>query len=275
MIWFNLLLILASVYVLICLIFYFFQHFFFFRPEILPHEFTYQYPFDFEEKTFEMEDGGQINAIHFKVPNSRGVIYYLKGNSRSIKGWGKFAKDFVSNGYDFFMMDYRGFGKSRGKRSEPILYNDAQTLYKWLSTQYSEDQIVIYGRSMGSGIAARIASWNKPKMLILDSPYYSFYHQVKRYGFILPLRWLLRYQIRTDQFFKQIEFPIILIHGTKDRLIPFEHSERLQKIQPHLIHLLPIEGGGHNNLPDYPTYHQYLYDILNGYYINLPSMEAV
>lgn len=271
MTWTYSLLILAAVYILVCAIFYFFQHFFFFRPEILPHEFTYKYPFDFEEKTFEMEDGGKINAIHFQVPNSRGVIYYLKGNSRSIKGWGKFAKDFVSNGYDFFMMDYRGFGKSRGKRTEPILYNDAQTLYKWLLSQYDEDQIVIYGRSMGSGIAARIASWNRPKMLILDSPYYSFYRQVRRYGFILPLRWLLRYQIRTDQFFRKIESPVFLIHGTKDRLIPFEHSRDLQNIQPERARLLPIEGGGHNNLPDFPEYHRYLYDILNGHYIEQPA----
>ena len=63
-----------------------------------------------------MEDGGKINALYFKVPNSRGVVYYLKGNSKSIKGWGKFAKDFLSNGYDFFMMDYRGFGKSKGRK---------------------------------------------------------------------------------------------------------------------------------------------------------------
>lgn len=271
MTWFNPILIFISVYVLICVIFYFFQHFFFFRPEILPHEFRYKYPFDFEEKTFDMEDGGRINAIHFRVPNSRGVIYYLKGNSRSIKGWGKFAKDFVSNGYDFFMMDYRGFGKSRGKRTESILYSDAQTLYKWLSQQYEEDQIVIYGRSMGSGIAARIASWNRPKMLILDSPYYSFFHQVNRYGFFLPMRWILRYQIRTDHFFKKIECPVFLIHGTKDRLIPFEHSRRLQQIRPVQVHLLAIEGGGHNNLPDYPEYHRYLYDILNDYYIEQPS----
>lgn len=275
MTWFNLLYILAAAYGLICVIFYFFQHFFFFRPEILPREFIYKYPFDFEEKDFEMEDGGYINAVHFKVPNSRGVIYYLKGNSRSIKGWGKFAKDFVSNGYDFFMIDYRGFGKSKGKRTEAILYNDAQTLYKWLSQQYAEEDIVIYGRSMGSGIAARIASWNKPKMLILDAPYYSFFHQIKRYGFILPLRQLLRYQIRTDRFFKKIESPIFLIHGTKDRLIPFEHSVQLQKIQPQLAQLLPIEGGGHNNLPDYPEYHQYLYDILNGHYIHQSATLTV
>lgn len=263
--WLNILYIVLAVYLGISLIFYFFQHFFFFRPELLPSHFKYKYPFDFEEKTFEMEDGGQINSIHFKVPNSRGIIYYLKGNSRSIKGWGKFAKDFVSNGYDFFMMDYRGFGKSRGRRTEQKLYNDAQMLYKWIERQYDEEHIVVYGRSLGSGIAARVASWNNPKMLILDSPYYSFYHQIKRYGAFLPLRYFLRYQIRTDQFLKTITCPVYIIHGNKDRLIPFEHSERLQRINPTLIQLLEVDGGGHNNLPSFPAYHEYLYDILNEY----------
>ena len=139
----------------------FLQHYFFFRPEILPKSFEYRYPFPFDEVDFEMEDGGSINGLHFKVPNAKGVVFYLKGNSRSIKGWGKFAKDFVSKGYDFFMIDYRGFGKSSGRRTETTLYNDAQTVYKWLSTQYPEEEIIIYGRSLGSGIAARIASWNK------------------------------------------------------------------------------------------------------------------
>ena len=190
---------------LICLIFYFLQHYFFFRPEILPKAFEYRYPFPFDEVDFDMEDGGCINGLHFKVPNSKGVVFYLKGNSRSIKGWGKFAKDFVSKGYDFFMIDYRGFGKSSGKRTETTLYNDAQTVYKWLSTQYPEDQIVLYGRSLGSGIAARIASWNKPKMLILDSPYYSFFYQVRQYGLWLTLKWILGYKIRNDLFIKKVE----------------------------------------------------------------------
>ncbi len=272
LIW-KILSILVVVYNAVNLFFYFFQHFFFFRPEILHKDFTYQYAFEFEEKTFEMEDGGVINSIYFQVPNSRGVIYYLKGNSRSIKGWGKFAKDFVGNGYDFFMMDYRGFGKSRGKRTEQKLYSDAQMLYKWLSKRYSEDQIVVYGRSMGSGIAARVASWNDPKMLILDSPYYSFFHQIKRFGPFLLLKFLLRYQIRTDQFLKSIQCPVFLLHGTKDRLIPYKHSVRLQEINPNLITLMPIEEAGHNNLPDFPRYHQYLYDILNDQYT--PVAKAV
>lgn len=250
-------------WVALSLIFYFFQDFFFFRPEILPKTFEYQYPFPFDEVDFEMEDGGTINGLHFKIPNSKGVVFYLKGNSRSIKGWAKFAKDFVGKSYDFFMIDYRGFGKSSGRRTEATLYNDAQTVYKWLSTEYSEEHIVVYGRSLGSGIAARIASWNKPKMLILDSPYYSFIYQVKRYGFWLPLRWMLRYKIRTDQFIRKVTCPIFILHGTKDRLISFRQSEMLKEKAPERIELVAIEGGGHNNLPNYPEYHEELYDILN------------
>lgn len=260
--WQYIILLFIGSYVSLCLVFYFLQHFFFFRPEILPTHFEYHYPFPFEEVHFDMEDGGYINGLHFKVPNSKGVVFYLKGNSRSIKGWGKFAKDFVSKGYDFFMIDYRGFGKSSGKRTETTLYNDAQTVYKWLSKRYTEEEIIIYGRSMGSGIATRVASWNRPKMLILDSPYYSFLYQVKRYGFWLPLRWLLRYKIRSDFFIKKVDCPIFILHGTRDRLISFRQSEMLASLVKHL-ELIPIEGGGHNNLPSFPAYHEYLYDILH------------
>jgi alpha-beta hydrolase superfamily lysophospholipase len=209
-----------------------------------------------------MEDGGRINAIHFKVPNSRGVVYYLKGNSKSIKGWGKFAKDFVSNGYDFFMMDYRGFGKSRGKRSQERMFNDAQYIYKWLSQSYPEDKIIIYGRSWGSGIAARIASWNKPALLILDSPYFSFVYNTNRYLFFLPTRWILRYDIRTDQYLKSTVCPVHIIHGTNDRLISFSQSEKLKALYPDKITLHGIEGARHNNLPDYPEFFEILYEIL-------------
>ncbi len=257
------LLILASVYLLVGSFIYFFQHYFFFRPEILPSNFRFKYPFDFEERTFQMEDGGSVNSILFKVPNSRGVVYYFKGNSRSIKGWGKFAKDFVANGYDLFMMDYRGFGKSRGRRTEAKLYNDSQRIYEWLMKRYTEEQIVIYGRSLGSGIAAKIAADNHPRMLILDSPYFSFYHNIQSWTLIFPLQWILRYQIRTDHFVTKTTAPVCIIHGDKDRLIPLWHSRKLLAIDPQNVRLFIIEGAGHNNLPDFPEYHEHLYDLLN------------
>ncbi|MBR9921240.1 MAG: alpha/beta hydrolase [Bacteroidetes bacterium] len=263
MFWMSVISWVGGIYFLLCVIFYFLQDYFFFRPEILPKGFQYKYPFPFKEVNFEMEDGGYINGIHFEIPNSRGVVFYLKGNSKSVKGWGKFARDFISKGYNFFMIDYRGFGKSKGRRTEATLYNDAQVVYKWLNDQYPEDRIILYGRSIGSGIAARIASWNRPRMLILDSPYYSFLHNTRRYGFILPLNWLLRYKIRTDRFIKKVTCPIFIIHGKKDRLFPYSQSERLKAIKPDQIKIIPIPEGGHNNLPSFPEYHEWLYDMLN------------
>jgi fermentation-respiration switch protein FrsA (DUF1100 family) len=262
-IWMTLLIWGGIVYGILCAVFYFGQDFFFFRPERLPKWFAYKYPFPFSEVNFEMEDGGMVNALHFRVPNSLGVVFYIKGNSRSIKGWGKFAKDFVGKGFDFFILDYRGFGKSRGKRTEAILYSDLQQVYKWLASEYGEERITLYGRSLGSGLAARTASWNNPRMLILDCPYFSFLHHIRRYGFLLPLRWLLRYQIRTDHFIKKVHCPVHILHGVKDRLIPYRQSLMLKKLVPEKITLHPIEGAGHNNLPAFPEYHDVLYDILH------------
>lgn len=261
--WYSLLLSMGMLYGILCLIFYLGQDFFFFRPERLPKWFAYKYPFPFSEVNFEMEDGGLINALHFRVPNSKGVVFYIKGNSRSIKGWGKFAKDFVGKGYDFFIVDYRGFGKSRGRRTESILYSDLQQVYKWLASNYEEEKIVLYGRSLGSGLATRIASWNNPKILILDCPYYSFLHHIRRYGFWLPLRLLLRYQIRTDQFIKKVHCPIHIIHAVRDRLIPYRQSLMLKALLPEKIQLHPIIGASHNNIPSFPEYHDLLYDLLH------------
>lgn len=255
--WFSVL------YVGLCLLFYFGQDLFFFRPERLAKTFAYQYPFPFVEVNFDMEDGGVVNALHFRVPNSKGVVFYVKGNSRSIKGWGKFAKDFVGKGFDFFILDFRGFGKSRGRRTEEILFSDLQHVYQWLADEYSEERIVLYGRSLGSGLAARVASWNRPRMLILDCPYYSFLYHISRYGFFLPIRWLLRYHIRTDRFIKKVRCHTHIIGATKDRLIPYRQAEMLHALAPTQISLHPIVGAGHNNLPDFPEYHDLLYDILH------------
>lgn len=213
-----------------------------------------------------MEDGGFINGIYFQVPNSRGVVYYLKGNSRSIKGWGKFAKDFLSNGFDFFMMDYRGFGKSKGKRNQTNLFKDTQYVYDWLKAKYTEERMIVVGRSLGSGIAAKVAATNQPRLLVLDSPYYSFYHNLKRFLFFIPLRTLLRYDIRTDQYLVDVKSPIVIIHGTKDRLFPINQSERLKKEFPEKINLFKIEGGHHNDLPEFSEFFEILYDILDAPY---------
>lgn len=129
----------VGIYFLICIVFYIMQDYFFFWLEILFGNFKYEYLFLFDEVYFEMEDGGYINGLYFWVFNVKGVVFYFKGNFWSLKGWGKFVKDFFGKGYDFFMIDYWGFGKSVGKWMEVILYNDVQMVYKWFSECYFED----------------------------------------------------------------------------------------------------------------------------------------
>ena len=97
---------------------YFFQEKFIFKPEKLSQDFKFKYDVPFKELFFDVEPGVRINGLHFYRPSPAGLIFYLHGNSRSIKGWAKYANDFYRYNYDVVLVDYRGFGKSTGKRSE-------------------------------------------------------------------------------------------------------------------------------------------------------------
>lgn len=209
-----------------------------------------------------MEEGVQINGLHFSTEDPLGLVLYFHGNSRSIKGWAKYAKDFLRYKYDVVLVDYRGFGKSTGKRNEHAMLNDMQFVYDTLAVQYTEHHIIVYGRSLGSGFAAKVAGDNKPRYLILDAPYFSFRKAIERFLPILPIRFLLRYQLRTDKWIRHVNCHTYILHGTKDWLIPIKNSEKLQALSPKKITLLRIEGGGHNNLTSFPAYHNFLRDIL-------------
>jgi pimeloyl-ACP methyl ester carboxylesterase len=249
-------------YLLLMLVIYLVQEKFIFKPEKLKQGFEYRYDVPFRELFFDVEPGVRINGLHFYRPDTSGLILYFHGNTRSIKGWAKYAKDFYRYNYDVLLVDYRGFGKSTGKRSEHAMLNDMQFVYEDLKKQYPENHLILYGRSMGSGFATKLAADNKPRYLILDAPYYSFSKVVERFLPILPVRLVLRYHLRTDRWIKRVTCPVYIIHGTRDWLIPIRHSENLQKANPKLITLIRIHGGGHNNLPGYHEYHNFVRDIL-------------
>ena len=259
------------IYVLLCLVAYFVQERFIFKPEKLDPNFKFSYQGiadKFEELNFETETGVNINGIRFYHDDPKGLLMYFHGNTRSIKGWSKYAKDFTRCGYDVLMIDYRGFGKSTGKRSEDNMNIDSQYIYNRMRAKfnYKEENIIIYGRSLGSGFACKLASNNKPKMLILDAPYYSFSHLTNRFLPFMPVAILLRFSIRTDIWIRYVRCPIFIIHGTKDWLIPYTSSVRLANLVPLAARLVPIYGGGHNNLPSFPEYHDKVEEILDGTY---------
>ncbi len=248
--------------VFLTLLVYLFQDRFIFRPEKLKSDFKFKYDIPFKELNFDIEPGVRINGLHFYRDHPKGLILYFHGNTRSIKGWAKYARDFYRYNYDVILVDYRGFGKSTGKRSEKEMLDDMHVVYSALKNQYGQEHLIIYGRSLGSGFAAKLASDNKPRYLILDAPFYNFTKVIERFLPFLPIRFVLRYQLRTDRWISKVRCPVYIIHGTKDRLIPIRHSESLQKLLPRRITLIRIHGGGHNNLPNFSEYHNFLRDIL-------------
>ena len=261
--WLTVLLTVLAIYVLISVLLYFLQDYFLFKPEKLPDDFQFYYDNqEIDEYNIETRDGATINGLRFKTDNPKGVVFYLKGNSKSIKGWGKFAVDFTRHGYDVIMVDYRGFGKSTGRRTQKAVKRDMQVIYNKIKEKVPEKYIILYGRSMGSGFAAKLASMNNPRMLILDAPYYSLSKVAKKYIPFMPLSILIKFPMPTYKWLKYVNCPIHIIHGTDDRLIPYKTSVRLSKIKPKITKLYTVIGGGHKNLNNFESYHKMLTEIM-------------
>lgn len=237
-----------------------------FFPETLPRDYKFSFSIPFDEIILPV-DGGTIHALHFKSGQPKGVVLYFHGNAGSLRTWGEIAGEFTTRGYDLLIPDYRGFGKSSGNiSSETMLLEDGMAAYVYLRRHYPEERIVLYGRSIGTGIAAYVATTGKPRMLILESPYYSLmelaaYH----YPFVSVsvIRSWLRYPLRTDLWLRKIACPIVLFHGTRDNIIPYDASERLIKLGVADCRLIRLEGGGHNDLSDFPLYQRTLSDLLS------------
>ncbi|MBT8186164.1 MAG: alpha/beta fold hydrolase [Croceitalea sp.] len=258
------LLVILGVYLVISIILYFFQDLFLFKPEKLPKEFQFYYENQqTEEYNIETRDGAIINGLRFKAKDPKGVVFYLKGNSKSIKGWGKFAVDFTRHGYDVIMVDYRGFGKSTGRRTQKNIKRDMQLIYDKIKEKVSEKYIILYGRSLGSGFATKLASMNNPRMLILDAPYYSLSKVAKKFIPFMPLSLLIKFPMPTYKWLKYVNCPIHIIHGTDDRLIPYKTSVKLSKIKPKSTTLHSVIGGGHKDLNTFESYHKMLSEIIN------------
>lgn len=261
--WVFILLLFVGIYIVLSILLYFLQDYLLFKPEKLSKDFQFYYDNqEIEEYNITTRDGAIINGLLFKAKESKGIVFYLKGNSKSIKGWGKFAVDFTRLGYNVLMVDYRGFGKSTGKRSQKAIKRDLQVIYDKLKEQVAEKYIILYGRSLGSGFATKLASMNNPRMLILDAPYYSLSKVAKKYVPFMPLSILIKFPMPTYKWLKYVKCPIHIIHGTDDKLIPYKTSVKLAKIKPEITRLYTVIGGGHKNLNTFEAYHKMLTEII-------------
>lgn len=202
-------------YILICVALYFLQERLIFFPELLSPDFTFTFPGRFEEIALP-SNNAVISTLYFKADPPKGVVLYFHGNAGSLRSWGAVAATFVERGYDVLLPDYRGYGKSSGHiASEQMLHDDAAVAYRYLLGRYPEEQIVVYGRSIGSGIATYLAKSHRPRMLILETPYFSLKEIVRQHYPFVPGA-LLNYPLRTDLWIGDVGCPVYLFHGTSD-----------------------------------------------------------
>ena len=147
--------------------------------------------------------------------------------------------------------------------SEIALYEDAQLCYDYLKEQYKESDISLYGRSLGTGIAAHLASKNDPKQLILETPYYSMVDVAQHRFPILPVKHLIKYKLPTAAFAKDANCPITIFHGTDDGVVPFESGKKLfDELPKAQAVFVQIEQGNHNNLIEFDAYRNGIENIL-------------
>lgn len=256
--------IVLAIYIVIGVALYFLQEKFLFHPEKLPQDHVFNFSIPFKEINLAVNNEKNLSIVQFTVPDSvcKGVVLYFHGNMRNIERYAPFASNFTKNNYEVWMMDYPGYGKTTGERSEQIMYDDAKLFYQMARARFAKDSIIIYGKSLGTGVASYLASVKDCRRLILETPYYSIEAMFNHYAFIYPVSWMSKYHFPSYQYFEKVDAPITIFHGANDEVIPYSQAKRLMKIAKPGAELVTIEKGKHNNLNDFPLYHQKLDSVL-------------
>ncbi len=231
-----------------------------FRPTVLPPDHRFDFAEPWEEYFLDTPDGHRLNALFFPTPQlpRRGVVLYFHGNRDNLQRWGVMHRDFTDLGYDFFAPDYRGYGKSSGDHDEAHYLADAELAYQWLRGQYAPAEIILYGRSLGSAMASHLAARVPARMLILETPFDNIRgllaSHVRRHEppfepiFLFP----------NDQNLQRTSLPLLIFHGTRDRVVPFASANNLKKVLKPGDEFVTLEGGSHHNLSQYPAYQERL-----------------
>ncbi|HMI07611.1 MAG TPA: alpha/beta fold hydrolase, partial [Flavobacterium sp.] len=225
-----------------------------FQATKLPNNYKFNYQQKFEEISIPSFDNKKLHGLLFKAENPKGLVFYLHGNAGALDTWGDIATKYTSLGYDVFILDYRGFGKSEGEiENEVQFYKDISAAYKMMGNRYEERQIVIIGYSIGTGPAAFLASENKPAALVLQAPYFSLTELADSRMPLVP-DFIKKFSFETHDFIQRIKAPVFIFHGNADQVIPFENSVRLSKLLKPSDRFFKLEGQGHGGMNDNQEY---------------------
>ena len=157
---------------------------------------------------------GLASGADSVAPGAPGVVLFFHDGHGNIGDYAAMSKSITDQGYELWMMDYPGFGKSTGPMNEQRLYDLALVFYKLARSRWKPLQIVLYGQGFGTGIAGQLASIRDCRRLILERPYYSMTSVFRRYLFLYPVGGrFLHYHLPLHEYLEKVTAPVTVIRG--------------------------------------------------------------
>ncbi len=191
----------------------------------------------------------------YKKPDIKGypVVVWFHGNGSSLARSATRFIPYLKEGYGALFTEYRGYSGNPGKPDEEGLYSDSRAFITWLKEQgVSEEDMVFYGESIGSGPAVKMAmEYPDVRALVLEAPFTSTVEIGQKAYPFLPVSWMMRDRYENFSRIENIKTKTIIAHGTKDRVVPYALGERLFNAAPEPKTFISIEGGDHINLDDF------------------------
>ena len=248
-------------YVLVGIILYVFQEQILFHPVALDRNHHFIFQQHFEEFNIPLVEGNLSMVKFDSRGQKKGIVLFFHGNRQNVEHYAVYPPLFTKNGYEVWMIDYPGFGKTTGSRTEERMYHDAERMYERAIGNTDRGNVIIYGKSLGTGVASYLAAKKENRSLILETPYYSIESLANHYAPIYPVSLLARYSFPVFSYLKNSTKPTTIFHGTDDDIIPYQQSVRLMK-ECRNVELVTIESGEHNNLAGFEIFQKKLDSLL-------------
>jgi uncharacterized protein len=207
----------------------------------------------FDDVVVTTADGERLVAWWHPPRPGRSIIVYFHGNGGSLWNRRARARAITASGRGLLMVSYRGYSGSTGSPTEDGLRLDAQAAYAWIARRYEPSRLVLYGESLGTGVAVRLAAERPIGGLVLDAPFTSAADVASLTYWFVPVTWLMRDQFRSIDVIGQVKAPILILHGDRDGIVPIALGERLHAAAPEpkrflrlrdVSHVRVLESGG-------------------------------
>ncbi|WP_170181773.1 alpha/beta hydrolase [Phreatobacter stygius] len=194
------------------------------------------------------DDGVAVRMWWMAPRGSKPVVIHMHGNGGNLSYWGPVFRDLTAAGYGVLALSYRGYGGSPGSPSETGLIADGRTAYATVRELAPAARIVLFGDSLGTGVATALAAERPIAALVLNAPFTAVADRAAELFWFLPVRWLIADSFLSRERIGKVEAPILIVHGDRDATMPIEHGLRLFALAPEPKRFARIAGGSHNDL---------------------------